>query len=437
VAAQHDNRDCWRAALEEGRLARTSESQSILDKESGHEVEVVGIDIRENETPVPDLSHDREPVYLADAEPHLPEPFRAAADLRARVVLHALFADSLILGDSQTLNNPYLRQLLTTEAVQSRDLAALMEAGHLRLARRSSVPSFLAIRDDHAERGVDNVPSRAYAEWLDEITADHLVTYEIAEVTARFKSGLCARLEEKAAGSDQVQQAVLLQARDWVTEQDNLLYKGIRDWQDAYPDRRPAALLALRAVEESTSLAYRSALPITLNAAVADRRSVLGIGPHDSTGLAELQLPATLLSVSALSEVPIEVIQETLALQPRRLALQGLARLRHERGAEPALLDAVTDFAETFHELASRHASRTARSAVRWHDAKLRVTLSLSERDGGHGAAFEVSSPAGTPLPGFFELFSQSLPLATDDVVQPKADLDADAISRAIVLAQV
>jgi hypothetical protein len=59
---------------------------------------VVGIDIRENETPIPDLSHDREPVYLADAEPHLPEPFRAAADLRARVVLHALFADSLILG---------------------------------------------------------------------------------------------------------------------------------------------------------------------------------------------------------------------------------------------------------------------------------------------------------------------------------------------------
>lgn len=399
---------------------------------------MVGIDTRENETPTPDLSHDREPVYLADAEPHLPEPFRASADLRARVVLHALFADSLILGDSQTLNNPYLRQLLTTEAVQSRDLAALMEAGHLRLARRSSVPSFLAIRDDHAERGVDNVPSRAYAEWLDEITADHLISYDIAEVTARFKSGLCARLKEKAARSDEVQQTVLLQARDWVMGQDILLYKGVRDWQDAYPDRRPAALLALRAVEESTSLAYRSALPITLNAAVADRRSVLGIGLHDdSTSLVELQLPAILLSVSALSEVPIEVIQETMALQPRRLALQELARLRHERRAGPGLLDAVADFAETFHEIASRHASRTARSAMRWHDAKLRVTLSLSERDGGQGAAFEVISPAGTPSPGFFELFSQPLPIATDDVDQPKADLDADAISRAIALAPV
>ena len=55
-----------------------------------------------------ELSYDREPVYLADAEPHLPEPFRAAADLRARVILHVLFADALVLGDSQSLNNPFL-----------------------------------------------------------------------------------------------------------------------------------------------------------------------------------------------------------------------------------------------------------------------------------------------------------------------------------------
>lgn len=384
-----------------------------------------------------ELSYDREPVYLADAEPHLPEPFRAAADLRARVILHVLFADALVLGDSQSLNNPYLRQLLTTEAGQPRDLAALVKDGHLRVARRSNVPSFLTIRNDHAEREVDNVPSPEYAEWLDEITGDHLIRYDGAEVTARFKSGLCGLLEKRASRSDGLQRTVLRQAYDWVQEQDVLFYKGIRDWQDAYPDRTTAALLALRMIEESASEAYRSALPNTLSAAVADRRSVLRLGLQDRTGFDELRLPASLLSVSALSEVPIEVIQETLLLQSRRVALRELARIRHEGSAGSGLLGAVTDFAETFHELASRSATRTGRSAMQWHDAKLRVALTVSERDGAHGAAFEVISAEEASVPGFFELFSQSLPIATDGATQPKEDPAADAISRAIALAGV
>ena len=161
-------------------------------------------------------------------------------------------------------------------------------------------------------------------------------------------------------------------ARDWVQEQEILFYKGVRDWRDAYPDRTTAALLALRIVEESASEAYRSALPSTLNAAVADRRSVLGLRLQDCTRVAELRLPATLLSVSALSEVPIEIVQETLLLQSRRVALRELARIRPDN-AGPDLLDAVTDFAEAFHQLASGSASPTARSAMHWHDAKLRV----------------------------------------------------------------
>jgi histone H3/H4 len=390
--------------------------------------------IYENEVPMPELSHDRESVYLADAEPHLPEPFRAAADLRARVILHVLFADALVLGDSQSLNNPYLRQLLTTEAGRPHDLAALIKDGHLRIARRSNVPSFLTIRNDHAEREVDNVPSPGYAAWLDDITGDHLIRYDGAEVAARFKSGFCDLLETQASGTDGLQRAVLRQAHDWVQEQDHLLYKGIRDWKNAYPDRTTAALLALRKVEENASRAYREALPSTLNTAVADRRSMLRVGRQARAGLAELQLPAALLSVSALSEVPIEVIQETLLLPSRRVALRELARIRHEDSAGQGLQEAVTHFAETFHELALQSASPAARSAVEWHDAKLRVALTMSERDGGHGAAFEVISGEGAPVPGFFELFSQSLPIATDDVIQPKEDLGADAVSRAVAL---
>ncbi len=382
--------------------------------------------------PMPGLSYNEEPVYLADAEPHLPEPFRAAADLRARVILHVLFADTLVLGDSQSLNNPYLRELLTTESGRPYDLAALINDGFLRIARRNNFASFLAIRNNHAERNVKNVPSPQYAEWLDEITSDHLIHYDGNEVADRFKSGVCDLLEKEAVRSDGLQKTVLRQAQEWVRTQDPLNYNDVRNWQAAYRDRSTAALLALRIVEESTSLAYRSALPSTLHAAVADRRSVLRLELRNRTDLAELRLPPTLLSVSTLSKIPIEVIQETLLLPSRQVALRELVRIRHGDVATPNMLEAVTDFAETFHQLALQNASPTARAALQWHDTKLRFALTMSERDGGYGAAFGAISTEAVPAPGFFELFSQPLSITADDVPETKGDLDVDAISRGI-----
>ena len=381
---------------------------------------------------MPEPPYDGESVYLADAEPHLPEPFRAAADLRARVILHVLFADKLVLGDSQSLNNPYFRELLTTESGRPYDLAVLIHDGFLRIARRNNYSSFLAIRNQHKGENVKNVPSPQYAEWLDEITQDHLIQYDGNKVAARFKSGVLELLAKELARSDGLQKTVLREAQKWAKEQDPLKYNDVRNWQAKYPDRTTAALLALRIVEERTSLSYRSALPITLHAAVADRRSVLGLELRNRTDLAELRLPPTLLSVSALSEVPIEVIQETLLLPSRQVALRELARIRHGDIATPSLLEAVTDFAETFHELATHNAGPAGRAALQWHDTKLRFALTMSERDGGHGADFRVMSTDTGPAPGFFELFSQPLPIATDEVPESKGDLDADAISRGI-----
>ncbi len=54
-------------------------------------------------------SHARsasERVYLSDVEIHRQSPIASAADLRARVLFHVLLTDTLLVGDSQSLNTP-------------------------------------------------------------------------------------------------------------------------------------------------------------------------------------------------------------------------------------------------------------------------------------------------------------------------------------------
>src|SRR4051794_37213225 len=110
-------------------------------------------------------------VYLADADPHSLAGPTAAGDLRARIAFHSFLADHLVVGDSQSLNSPLLRLLLvaddTAANMRACALAALLRSGFLRVARRDSVDSFRPIRDGHAARDVEHVPTVAYSEWLD------------------------------------------------------------------------------------------------------------------------------------------------------------------------------------------------------------------------------------------------------------------------------
>ncbi|WP_095757826.1 hypothetical protein [Streptomyces xinghaiensis] len=47
-----------------------------------------------------------EKVYLSDVEIHRQSPIASAEDLRARVLFHVLLSDTLLVGDSQSLNTP-------------------------------------------------------------------------------------------------------------------------------------------------------------------------------------------------------------------------------------------------------------------------------------------------------------------------------------------
>ena len=135
-------------------------------------------------------ANGEERVYLSDVEPHAAAPIDRAADLRTRVLLHVLFADTLLIGDSQSLNNRYFRALVSrkeAEVVENAasgavlpDLAPLLLEGRIRVARRAGY-TLRRIRDEHETKNVDNVPSPDYADQLDAMTAAHAVPYALAE----------------------------------------------------------------------------------------------------------------------------------------------------------------------------------------------------------------------------------------------------------------
>src|SRR4051794_21388854 len=108
-------------------------------------------------------------VYLADAEPHDPQAPRTGTELRARLMLHLIFAERLVIGDSQALNSKPLRELLRGASgsdAPGSDILSLLSVGELVIARRSH-STLEELREEHAGRNVFNTPSREYAALLD------------------------------------------------------------------------------------------------------------------------------------------------------------------------------------------------------------------------------------------------------------------------------
>lgn len=191
-----------------------------------------------------------ERIYLSDVEPHAAAPIDRASDLRSRVLLHVLFADTLLIGDSQGLNNRYFRALVDAEEARKvrwspgtaalSDFGALLEAGRLRVALRAG-GTLHRISDGHRAEGVENAPDVPYVERLTGVSSAHTVPYDGSAVAAAFKSGVLTRIEAAERDFAGSAREALEAARAWVSEQDPLLYKQLRDWLADYRSARPGA----------------------------------------------------------------------------------------------------------------------------------------------------------------------------------------------------
>lgn len=359
------------------------------------------------------LTTGEERIFLSDVEPHAATPIDRAPDLRSRVLLHVLFADTLLIGDSQSLNNKYFRALVSGREAQEvenaaagtvlADLAPLLEAGRIRVARRAGY-TLQRIRDEHAAKHVDNVPSPAYVDQLEAMAAEHFVPYEGKVVEAAFKSGVLHRLElglQQARGDTR---AVLDAALLWARDQEVLYYKSLRDWLDHFRMTSPRAgaevVLALQSVDDWAGESYRQGLPSALNVGMAGPRDAPDTIPTSRSRriLEQAQLPAAMLDNFLLSQLPVEVLFEATAQPSRNALVRELARLR--RGLQPdvpVLRAAVDEFSSWMLEAFDR--TFRARGGQAWDhlqgEARLmRFGLDEDPTTGRLGAGLEIQTAA-------------------------------------------
>jgi hypothetical protein len=119
--------------------------------------------------------------------------------LRSYLILQAMFFDRLMVGDSQLINNEYLRSLLwPSEAIANpglSDLALLLKHGVLVPAIRSSAGSLHAVWHDLAAR-LPEVPEEQYVHFLEEHLGQHgQVAYETDKVSTLFRDQVLATLD--------------------------------------------------------------------------------------------------------------------------------------------------------------------------------------------------------------------------------------------------
>ncbi|MEU6896306.1 hypothetical protein ABZ934_32125 [Streptomyces sp. NPDC046557] len=389
-----------------------------------------------------------ERIYLSDVEPHAAAPIDRASDLRSRVLLHVLFADTLLIGDSQSLNNKYFRALVSPQEAERvekasagavlPDLAPLLEEGRICVARRAGY-TLRSIRDEHATKNVENVPSPDYADQLDAMTAAHIVPYEGQVVAAAFKSGVLHRLELGLQPAQGDTRAVLDAALLWARDQEVLYYKSLRDWLCCYRETSQRAsagvVLALQSVDDWAGESYRQALPSVLDVGMASPRDVPETIPASRSRrvLEQAELPAAVLDNFLLSQLPVEVLFEATAQPSRSALVRELARLR--RGLQPdvsVLRAAVDEFSSWMLEAFDRTFRASGGRAWDHLQGKTRLMRFGLDEDpatGRLGAGLEIqTAAAGNAGTLSFHVVNRPTGAAEDDWMQaarrPVKDLD-------------
>jgi hypothetical protein len=331
-------------------------------------------------------------VFLSETEQHLVRPVIDPQSLRARITLHALFAERLVVTDSQILNNPALRLIMTGEGGSAwlGDMADLIRSGGLIVARRDTAASFRQIRDEHKARNVSNVPGEGYAEWLDELTEGHVLPYPAVGVSQRFKGRLVSELAKLITEPNDRYKRTLKAAIEWIHTQEPLYYNSVREWISRRPVPDEPARIALDTVERTTSWAFRMALPAELDTAVAwgavRTPAAVSLMGNDVQGDRPL-LPGYFLNPDVLARLPMTLVNEAAGLQSRQIALTQIARAYSGEPVDLEMLEtSVREFVRKLQKAAVaefRGRSGDALAAVQEKQVNARFRISPGTAVGG------------------------------------------------------
>lgn len=347
-----------------------------------------------------------EKVYLSDVEIHRQSPIASAEDLRARVLFHVLLSDTLLVGDSQSLNTPLFRALMSSheadgQAVRS-DLAPLLGSGRIRVACRDG-QTLTTVRDAQKLRQVEHVPSAAYAELMDRMTHAHAVAYRLDAVSAAFKSGVIRLLEEQTRNAGGETRRTVEAALGFVRGQEPLYFKALRDWEESFRTGSSGStevVLAVAAVDRAAGESYRQALPHVLGAGTAAPRSVeLPGAAATRTVLERTTLPASILDGFLLGRLPVEVFLEATEQPSRSVLVRQLGLLR--RGSQPdlsQLVEAMAEFSTWMQEAfirTFRDTDERARAVLDGNHNLMRFGISQNSLTGALGAGLDVPAADG------------------------------------------
>ncbi|MFJ7967046.1 hypothetical protein [Streptomyces sp. NPDC096324] len=365
-------------------------------------------------------------VFLSETEHHgstVTDP----KGLRARIVQNALFAERLVITDSQVLHNVALRSLLDGQTPSTpewrADLAELISSGMLVIVRRDSAGSFREIRDEHEARHVVDVPTEEYAELMDEITEGHIAPYSVDKVSEGFKRRTADRLTELIGPPDDSYSRTLRAAVEWIHGQDPLYYNSLRGWieERRRATRGETSEVALEAVERSANWSFRTSLPSVLEMPVAwgTVRTPSTVALQGDAPQGELALPGYALNPFVLARLPAGVVNEAVGLESRKVVVDQFAKAHSGRPVDTdALRDGVEDFCMHLQEAAVaafRGLDADALAAVR--DERVTARLHVSSSSVATGAldtAIGLISSGFNPASLMLNLLSMPFDIAQD-----------------------
>jgi hypothetical protein len=262
-----------------------------------------------------------------------------AALLRARILLHVLFTDRLVIPDSDILNNHMLRGLVSVDESQPdvpADLGLLLKEGRIAIAARDTHGSLPELREWQLGRNMPDVPTREYArlvEWL----VNSRLDWSFDGVSQGFKDSALSLLAIPIAPDlDGAAKATI----DWIHSQDVLYYSRFLEWKSA-ANLNPAGL---QRVDRDLTFAYSLGIPRALHldyAGPADSRSParqVVLAPVDANRDLEAQdvvAPTDCFAINPLllGMVPMEIILEIIEGPNRQRLLAEFAKVR--LGAPP------------------------------------------------------------------------------------------------------
>ncbi|HEY7224108.1 MAG TPA: hypothetical protein VH561_11030 [Micromonosporaceae bacterium] len=304
-------------------------------------------------------SYFAESFQYGDAGREIGSSDTAPAVLRARILLHLLFTDRLVIPDSQILNNVALRGLLWPQAQTSAapsDLGDMVTDGRLVIARRDIRPSLTELRAWQASRGsvMPNVPTEEYTRYvdalLDRLPADHVLTWNFDQVRTGYKTSALRLLRRHGEDLGQQDRATDV-AIDWVESQETLLYSEFLEWKRSVA--RVLDPVALTQVDHLVAAAYQLNFASTNDLDMAgpdDKSSPFGHVRLDDEQIAhETTADCYAINGFVLSRVPVPVILAAIESRPRQAILAEFDKAR--LGAVPEWHTVENAFQELMEKL--------------------------------------------------------------------------------------